>query len=529
MGLVLFFQLGSWGVTESSEARYAEIAREMYLSKDIVQPTLLKIFHYHKPPFTYAITALSYSIFGINAFAARFFLVVFFLIQVFAIKRLSELLFPKKQNIGLVSILIFCSLPLSILGVRNLTTDTYLSTFSILSILAWVQYRQKDTKFDFYIFYLLMALGFLTKGPVIFLPTLPFILIYNFSYPSDKKFSLQHILGPLLFLILGFSWYIAAIFNKPELFDYFLGTQTIDRVATKKFNRSEPFWYYLLTGTLTMLPWSLIYILKAKGITKIKKGSSLALSLGFLISLFIYSLVSSKLILYLQPLSVFISIYLANVLLSTSEKNAELIKKFVLIFSMLAMVIISIAIWQFGDRINIQFKNYFFVVPLLSLIAIIFIYRSSEKLQILTAPLITFVTLSAVILLSTFVFNNNQITINSFYEVAEFIDEQNLHDNEILVYNKLLPSLEFHLNRDLRFIVDGSYSYKREVQFQNNDKWREYWLYTNNGNDQRSIEEYQNNGSILFSRRQKEPTDLYLQLVAKYPSNKVFGKYILYY
>ena len=72
--LVLFFNLNSWSVTESSEARYAEISKEMLDTGDWIHPQLMGIYHYHKPPMTYWITAVSYKIFGVTPFAARFFL-----------------------------------------------------------------------------------------------------------------------------------------------------------------------------------------------------------------------------------------------------------------------------------------------------------------------------------------------------------------------------------------------------------------------------------------------------------------------
>ena len=70
----LTFLLGSWGLTESSEGRYATIAKEMLVNNDFINPTLLGIKHLHKPPATYYITALGYEIFGINEFGTRFFI-----------------------------------------------------------------------------------------------------------------------------------------------------------------------------------------------------------------------------------------------------------------------------------------------------------------------------------------------------------------------------------------------------------------------------------------------------------------------
>lgn len=55
--MVLFMNVGSYGLIESSDARYADIARAMYLSGDYMHPNLMDVHHYHNPPpFTYQIT-----------------------------------------------------------------------------------------------------------------------------------------------------------------------------------------------------------------------------------------------------------------------------------------------------------------------------------------------------------------------------------------------------------------------------------------------------------------------------------------
>ena len=87
--VVLNIGLGSWGLAETSEARYAEIGREMALSGDYLHPTLLGIQHYHKPPVTYYITAIGYKIFGINEFGARFFLSVSLILQMFFVFKIG--------------------------------------------------------------------------------------------------------------------------------------------------------------------------------------------------------------------------------------------------------------------------------------------------------------------------------------------------------------------------------------------------------------------------------------------------------
>jgi 4-amino-4-deoxy-L-arabinose transferase len=91
--VISLFQLGSWGITESSEARYAQIAKEMFDSGNYIHPTKMGIYHYHKPPLTYYITALGYYLFGENEFGARFFLSVALLIQLILVYKTSLLLF----------------------------------------------------------------------------------------------------------------------------------------------------------------------------------------------------------------------------------------------------------------------------------------------------------------------------------------------------------------------------------------------------------------------------------------------------
>ena len=90
-----------WGVLETSEARYAEISREMQQSGDWMHPTLLGIHHYHKPPVTYWLTAASFSLFGVNDFAARFFLTIAFALQVYMIFLIAKSIFDIVEIFGL--------------------------------------------------------------------------------------------------------------------------------------------------------------------------------------------------------------------------------------------------------------------------------------------------------------------------------------------------------------------------------------------------------------------------------------------
>src|SRR5258706_15128653 len=54
------------------EARYAQVAREMLERGDWITPTLGGFNWFEKPPLLYWLEVVSYKVFGINEFSARF-------------------------------------------------------------------------------------------------------------------------------------------------------------------------------------------------------------------------------------------------------------------------------------------------------------------------------------------------------------------------------------------------------------------------------------------------------------------------
>ena len=96
--ILLLVNLNSYRVLEASEARYAEISREMFRSGNLLQPTLLNIFHFHKPPVTFVLTGVGFQLFGVNAFGARFWLQLSLILQGILIYLISQRLFGKKDR-----------------------------------------------------------------------------------------------------------------------------------------------------------------------------------------------------------------------------------------------------------------------------------------------------------------------------------------------------------------------------------------------------------------------------------------------
>ena len=289
----------------------------MTLSGDYLHPTLLGIQHYHKPPVTYYITAIGYKILGINEFGARFFLSIALVLQLFFVFKIGMLLF-KEEKIAFFSALIYFSFPVVLIAARNLTTDAYLTTFILWSIYFWLQYKNGKPAFFLYGFYAILGLAFLTKGPVALLPVIVFIASWKLVYKAKLQFSIHTLLGSLLFLMVAGSWFAAIIIDKPQLWDYFIDEQIVNRtIAAQSFHRDQPFWYYLAIAPLIGFPWLVFIILdlkrKLKAIVN-EKSIVLILSITIVILLFIFSAFSSKLVLYILPIYSFISLFAGYIL-----------------------------------------------------------------------------------------------------------------------------------------------------------------------------------------------------------------------
>src|SRR5438445_2873374 len=71
-GGLFFLHLGTYGLWEPDEGRYAEIAREMLAARDFIVPHLNYVPYIEKPPLLYWLTTLAMSLLGVNEFAARF-------------------------------------------------------------------------------------------------------------------------------------------------------------------------------------------------------------------------------------------------------------------------------------------------------------------------------------------------------------------------------------------------------------------------------------------------------------------------
>jgi 4-amino-4-deoxy-L-arabinose transferase-like glycosyltransferase len=238
----------------------------MLLRRDFVVPWFNDQWRLYKPALIYWCQLASYSLLGANDFTARLPSVLFTTATALLLVRWGRKVADAK--IGFIAGVIYVAgLHVAIIG-RIATADLALFFFFALSTWSgWELTRpeQPQRKKWWWIFYVSLALGFLTKGPEAWLP-----LMGMFPGRAMRKDSFrlplgETVLGLCLAVALVGLWGIPAIIQtKGEFFRFGLGDQVLNRAVEVKDSHGLkgilgyvlPLPLYFVTFFISFFPWS---------------------------------------------------------------------------------------------------------------------------------------------------------------------------------------------------------------------------------------------------------------------------------
>ena len=211
---LLLLLAGNWilPLTDRDETRFAEASREMLERGDAVVPWFNGAWRFDKPILIYWCQAASYTFLGVNDFAARLPSVLFTTATALLLVRWGR----KRMDIrtGFLAGAIFVTaLHVAIIG-RVATADMAMVFFYTLA--AWSGWEltrpeNPERKKWWAIFYVTLALGFLAKGPVAWLPLAGMILGRVLRKNSFRLPLGETILGVILTGALAACWGIPAL------------------------------------------------------------------------------------------------------------------------------------------------------------------------------------------------------------------------------------------------------------------------------------------------------------------------------
>jgi 4-amino-4-deoxy-L-arabinose transferase-like glycosyltransferase len=305
----LFLFLGTRGLNEPDEGRYAEIAREMTVTGDWLVPHLNGIEHFQKPPLLYWLTAASMRVFGANEWGARLPSALAALGVVVLTYGIARRLFDRNAAVAATLVLVSS---IEFFALARLLTPDMLLTFWITAAIAALVYHRG------WLFFVCMGFGFLTKGPMALVVPISGAIGWQLAAPPDsEKLTLPWVRGLALTLVIGLSWFVCLSLRDGVLFDYFWRYELVERVASSTHGRSKPVWFFLPILLVGFLPWIFFLPERARDIwMRWRNGewskADLLLLFWIVPPLLVLSFSGSKLPTYILPLYPALSLLVAR-------------------------------------------------------------------------------------------------------------------------------------------------------------------------------------------------------------------------
>jgi len=310
--LVFFTNLGGYALFDEDEPRNAVCGREMYERGDWIVPTFNAQLRTDKPILIYWLMQVSFHLFGVSEFAARFGSALLAVGTTLLTYHLGRKLFS--PEIGLLAGVIVCtSLMFSAVG-RSVTPDSVLIFCLTLAFTSYVwavaarrgghfsgaETGGTETAWTELLpasrvaslpMYAAMGLAILAKGPIgVLLPcTIIGLLLLitlrrneltngTLSSPSgpwwrrglvtlvqvlrpsrilEASWKMRIVLGAAVVLAIALPWYVAVgLKTDGAWLRGFLGDHNVGRFLGAKENHSGPIFYYVIALFMGCFPWS---------------------------------------------------------------------------------------------------------------------------------------------------------------------------------------------------------------------------------------------------------------------------------
>jgi 4-amino-4-deoxy-L-arabinose transferase-like glycosyltransferase len=325
--LVVFQNLGAAHLFEPDEGRNAERARELLLLDNWAIPHENFLPALDKPIFFYWLIAIAYKLFGISEWSARLpsalaALGCLFLVYRFVRDRWGDWQARWSVLILLTNIVFF-------LYSRIVIFDVTLTFFTTLALIEFYRALETDDQGSRRRHVILMAIAMgsatLVKGPIgAALPGL--IIFFHVLLLRGWSFlSLRVLLtAAIVFCAIVVPWAWWTETRYAGYLRYFIWEENFLRFFTPHFQRTEPWYYFLVVIACGFFPWSLFlpFVLKDKWKKPLAK-IDIFLILWIAVPLLVFSASKSKLPHYILPIFPALSILTAQIIQAISEDRAS--------------------------------------------------------------------------------------------------------------------------------------------------------------------------------------------------------------
>jgi 4-amino-4-deoxy-L-arabinose transferase-like glycosyltransferase len=309
------YGLGQMPLVGPDEPRYAQVAREMFLRRDLITPTLGGHTWFEKPVLLYWLMMGGYKVFGVSEWSARVGPALCGVLTVLAVWWISRLLEMKasRAKFSFLCTLVIASCGGVIVFSRGASFDIVVTATLTWALSFFLAYAVDSRRQHWYLagFYCFIGLSLLGKGLIGVV--LPFGIITSYylvrwRWP-DRRLLLSLVWGIPLVLVVAATWYAPVIARHGWPFiDEFFIQHHFARYFSNKYQHPQPFYYYLPIILMLSIPWTVFLIeslIKARewqrtGEDGLNKARIFAI-VWLMVPILFFSLSGSKLPAYVLP------------------------------------------------------------------------------------------------------------------------------------------------------------------------------------------------------------------------------------
>lgn len=442
----LFVEVTRSTVWDANEAFYAQTPREMVESGDWIHPTFNGRPRVNKPPLSYWLVAVPYTLFGPDLASERLVLALTGVLSLLAVFQIGRLFYG--SGWALVATGIVATNFRFLIISRRLLIDSLLlccSLWGIALFLYWLQRRKRSyavlSGFCF-------GLGALAKGPVAFIPL--FVLgLFLLATGRWRGLAVRDVLfGSAALVVTASSWFLLLGWHTgwQAVWD-FIFSENLGRYLNQDFGPRRGVFYYLGVYLADSFPWSILSIPAIAAAIGAFRGRDRKLSesptLLFLIWLAVYFLLFSfsrnKQEYYILPL------YPAAAFLITGFMSKRVIGR-PWAFGLAGLLALVAALFGLMGSLLFEPSLRFFLPPLVLLLAAccLAIWRNW-----LLAP-----ALSLFLLFAFAIYSGPLERFKPVYPLSQIMLQQ-VHSAEdpsevtLGYFGLTAPSLRFYVDRDI--------------------------------------------------------------------------------
>ncbi|HVA68324.1 MAG TPA: phospholipid carrier-dependent glycosyltransferase [Candidatus Binataceae bacterium] len=301
--------LGRPALWEPDEGRYAEIAREMAISGDLVTPRDDYIRYFEKPPLVYWAEAGAIRLFGPTEFAVRLPAALFTVGEVALVCAIGDALFG--ATAGILAALALALAPLVFAFARFATLDPALAFFLTAAMGAFIAASRAP---DFSVgagrrWMLLtaamLAFGTLSKGPVALVLggaiALTWMLV---EHRARELWRVPLVWCAIIYLAIVMPWFVLAEHRNPGFLEFFFIHEHLERFTSSQEHGWGP-WFFIPIIIGGAWPWIFFAPLGWLEISRTRetalRSRSNFLVIWFAVIVMFFSIPRSKLGSYILP------------------------------------------------------------------------------------------------------------------------------------------------------------------------------------------------------------------------------------